>query len=406
MNISPSGYPFVKLNVRLREFFVDFLACLIPGYVFLVTSSLVVFLFLLDVALYVNPTPSFSFAVFEKFNAFRGMWGFVFFFIGTIFISYIAGHLLYRQDPKKPDYHSFIKNREKVMSYNQWVISVRDGLIPDDIQFPYSNLKEYLDNRNAKHLGKEIKWTSRINGDEGDKSRSKSLINQLKTRIAFFHPESTLNIIKNEAHIRLASSMWYVAEYLLLIFYYIFPIYILFLIYKTYSSLLIVPITFFISSLIPLLIGVSKKNKSKKIISKEVDNRSKPNNLPTDEDEIKKLTKQIGNNYKLFDMIPFISSLMCLIGVLLAHTEGSGMIQNNLMYSLIYSFLLVIIYLGVKFLKYRINDSFHYQRVREIIFVLETAHLACVLSDDDLDKLRKASLASFKQFSCPIGNTQ
>ena len=223
MGITPFRSPGFKLNVRVRDFFVDFLACLIPGFIFLITASIIiigpVFIGFLH---YFYPIGSTEFNnIFRSLHNLVDLFGIkLWIYIGIALISYVVGHLLYRQDPKRPDYRSFLKKRKEVMGYNSWVIAKGDGVIRDDIQFPYSNLKKYLRERNSEALSDAICWTTRLAIEKGDKSRSKSFINQLKTRIHFFYPENTINIIKNEAHIRLASSMWYASKYLIILLYF------------------------------------------------------------------------------------------------------------------------------------------------------------------------------------------
>jgi len=68
--------------------------------------------------------------------------------------------MLFRQDPKKPDYASYLRNRKAVSGYNAWVIPSDEGLSLNDVQFPYSNLAEYLSSRKfykVIFIGKKIK---------------------------------------------------------------------------------------------------------------------------------------------------------------------------------------------------------------------------------------------------------
>jgi hypothetical protein len=58
-----------------------------------------------------------------------------------IFLSYFAGHLLYRQTPKRPDYASFLRIRNKVIrKEDDWVILIGEGVTTNEVQFPYSKL--------------------------------------------------------------------------------------------------------------------------------------------------------------------------------------------------------------------------------------------------------------------------
>jgi hypothetical protein len=70
-----------------------------------------------------------------------------------------------------------------------------------------SSLYEYLEKRGLTHLADIIKWR----GYEKDTHslRSKAFINILKIRLDFAFPEKCGTIIRNEAHVRLKSSLWY-----------------------------------------------------------------------------------------------------------------------------------------------------------------------------------------------------
>jgi hypothetical protein len=450
MRDSPIKYSDFKLNVRVRDFFVDFLACLIPGFIFLVASSLIVigfvFMNFLD---YIYPANEEGFkGIFLAVNGIGEILSIKFWiYIGIVILSYVVGHLLYRQDPKEPDYHSFIKIRQKVMGYNAWVISKGDGLIPEDVQFPYSNLKNYLKARNFDYLFPSIKWDSRINsgedetnwekneGDEKaeenarnsedrDKSRSKSFINQLKTRIHFFYPESTFNIIKNEAHIRLASSMWYASKYILTLFYYSLPIFIFYIAFllrganffsfspeahfSADSLIQIVCLVLVLSSIYILYRGQNARRRSERVIGDAARERNEKrqvqeeeqNEIDGIEEDLMKKAEIIHNGYLQFDRSPLFCALLLLIAILLMYFHGSTALHGYLSPSSMYIITLFFIILGTLFMKHRIEDSFHYQRVREIIFVLETAHLACVLSEEHVDKIRGDTLKSF-QYYCP-----
>lgn len=63
----------------------------------------------------------------------------------------------------------------------------------------------YLEFRGLDHLCEFVVWS------ENTDHRSKNYINILKMRLQYHVPEKCNNILKNEAHVRLATSMWYVA---------------------------------------------------------------------------------------------------------------------------------------------------------------------------------------------------
>jgi hypothetical protein len=145
--------------------------------------------------------------------------------VGTLFVlavfSYVVGHLFFRQDPKIPDEKSFGRVKETIKEegpvrlgeaekeYNR-----RNGL-PDkyNLEFPYRYLKEYLLDRGMYHLAKMIPWSG--NDPETYRFRTKHFINVLKVRLEFLFPYQYLRVQRNEAHVRLMSSMWYAGKTLI-----------------------------------------------------------------------------------------------------------------------------------------------------------------------------------------------
>ncbi len=81
----------------------------------------------------------------------------------------------------------------------------------DEVEYPYLYLPDYLKKRGLDYLLVFINWK------DNEDFRSKTYINILKMRIMFHQPEKMGNIIRNEAHIRLASSAWYVANILIIL---------------------------------------------------------------------------------------------------------------------------------------------------------------------------------------------
>lgn len=143
---------------------------------------------------------------------------------GTMFIlsvfSYVIGHLFFRQDPKIPDKRSFIRVKETIkeegpvrLSNEEKEYNEKHGIAPNDdynLEFPYRYLKEYLHDRGMTHLANIVPWKG------SDPStypfRTKHFVNILKVRLEFLFPYQYLRIQRNEAHVRLMSSMWYASN--------------------------------------------------------------------------------------------------------------------------------------------------------------------------------------------------
>ncbi len=81
----------------------------------------------------------------------------------------------------------------------------------DEVEYPYIYLGDYLKKRGLDYLLIFVNW------EENKSFRSKTYINILKMRLMFNQSERIGNIIRNEAHIRLASTAWYVAKILLVL---------------------------------------------------------------------------------------------------------------------------------------------------------------------------------------------
>ncbi len=76
-----------------------------------------------------------------------------------------------------------------------------------ECQFPYQRLHEYLKSRGHNHLLKLVGWNN-----NKKEFRSKTAINRLKIKLQYFLPEKYQKISRTEAHVRLSTSMWYVAR--------------------------------------------------------------------------------------------------------------------------------------------------------------------------------------------------
>ena len=205
---SPTGRP------TIRDFLVDLLGSLVPGvlFVFLAVSALLWPVWSLGRVLQeATPIgPQFFEQIAKTSEVFR--FELVAFFIVA---SYVAGHFLFRQDPKNPDVESY-KRTSRTFSEEEaehWVVQKGPGEGPDDepdVQFPYRYLREYLTSRELTHLADLVPW------EGNDKStwhkRTKSFINILKIRLMFYFPDRCGQTTRNEAHVRLMSSVWYASS--------------------------------------------------------------------------------------------------------------------------------------------------------------------------------------------------
>ena len=383
---SSLGRPnYLKLSVRARDFFVDFLACLIPGFI---TLSMLTILFVGIIVLFFNninlPSDnsidlpkSILLGIHEKL-------GLTFWVhIALVACSYAFGFMLFRQDPKNPDYASYIKNRKKVNDYTAWVIPRDKGLSPKDVQFPYSDLAKYLKSRGFQEsMVKNIHWTSEKPNEESagaGKNRSKSFINQLKTRISFFFPDSTFQIIKNEAHIRFSSSLWYGMKFLTSILYLVLVIFLTITIQDSASTSKIINDSNF--ALIFCILVVYTVTKFEKIISKFTVKNEKIINF---------WTTCIKNLNYIYNIFPLTVSLLLLYQLYIYYQVSPSIYYIPLIYITIVLSISVITFYMIE----KIEDSFHYQRVREIIYVLETANMSKVDDQKMVEKLWEAKCCS------------
>lgn len=193
-----------------REFAIDFIGGLVPGIAFLVTALPVLVLPLLLVVV----------AVFGlEFTDLRVLWSdkplpvsTVMFLVvpgGVAFliVAYICGHVFYRQNPKMADEASF-RRIPRHIHHDGMVRPVQGGDSP--VEFPYHGLRLYLEDRGILYLAALIPW------DTGNfRRRAKHFANALKIRIQISSPASYSIVARNEAHVRLSSSMWYVCRFLM-----------------------------------------------------------------------------------------------------------------------------------------------------------------------------------------------
>jgi len=207
----------------LREFIVDVLGSLVPGTAFLVAALPAFVLPMAAAVLALLPASKWPLPHFEGgVPASIGTIVFILLpaLLAFLTFGYIAGHLFFRQDPKRADTASF---RTTLRS------KVADGMVRMDspsagtsaakkkgelppVEFPYRDLKTYLKDRGLLYLAELVPW----DGTEDTESRrTKHFINALKIRIHLECPPLAELLARTEAHVRLSSSMWYVCGVLL-----------------------------------------------------------------------------------------------------------------------------------------------------------------------------------------------
>jgi len=461
--------PEIKLNFRMRDFFLDFMACIVPGLTFILfITTIVGGLFIIaykEIPALPGSTLSSIF-----FSNLLGSFAFNFWFtLIVIFLAYFAGHSLYRQNPKRPDYASFLRIRREVMSGKNdvWVIERDKGIRTQDVQFPYSNLRQYLEKRGFQHLAGHVKWGAGASPNNPEAQRSKTFINSAKMRVSFFFPDQTNNLLRNEAHIRLASSMWYASKYTIKSAYVCIFLTLLILLSNNISfsgnldhkhAWLAVSIIILVV-LAGVLVKIGGRRRWKNWIWVNVDRRSsyvaaalilstsavmaivsmvgislmsdsgngslhRPmfvsflilalvfgklckfhaasilhrypitadgESLPQDGELVQRLADRIDTLWKIYDRTPAFVLFMLLVYLQFNYFD----IHVDKLHSW-YAGVVLFVLLGAMFAKHYIEESIHYQRVRELVYVLETAHIAKVLNYENLPDPLKIERLSYE----------
>ncbi|RPH29750.1 MAG: hypothetical protein EHM93_16930 [Bacteroidales bacterium] len=187
----------------IQEFLNDFFGSLIPGIYF----SFFISISILSTILIICSIDSSNFIdnTVKLVNPFS-----VELFICFLIFSFVIGSVFYRKDPKEPDRLSaeyiYNKSSDKI----GMAVQANSKEKKPQVDFPYLYIYEYLKDRGLNHLAKMIPWKG--NDPSTYKYRTKMFINILKIRINYFVPEHNADIIKNEAHIRLISSLWFATK--------------------------------------------------------------------------------------------------------------------------------------------------------------------------------------------------
>lgn len=201
--------------VSINEWIVEFFGDLLPGFVYL-SLALVTFVWptwnLIDST---NGEPVTTMKNIKILCHIISDFPIVF-HLFYFFSSFVIGQLCFRFDQADVDvasYKKIISSREVGWPLNNhWVVrETKNCLIVDRVDFPYYYLKDYLDFRGYKHLAKLIPW----DGEDNKSMRSTLFINTLKMRICLTMPEKSSQLRRNEANIRLFSSIWHAMRLLI-----------------------------------------------------------------------------------------------------------------------------------------------------------------------------------------------
>ena len=209
-----------------QEYWVDFLGGLLPGTLFFaafVIAVAPVFVLYVSILSLDFEITYISFLA-DVLDATENTPNVIWLAIATaiIALSYVLGHLFYRQDPNIPNQRSFLLLKSNAIDEleNKLGRKIDAGskelmthlkreyacTSEEDCQFPFPYFDEYLEQRGMDHLTQFVLWKSQ------PKHRTKNWINILKIRLKLHFPNRCSTIVRNEAHVRLASSTWYVGQ--------------------------------------------------------------------------------------------------------------------------------------------------------------------------------------------------
>lgn len=228
-------------RVTLQDYWVDFLGGLLPGALVIVALLAMFLPMILLLANIASGRDDVTFGTTlgsmlrSTANTPSMLWVGV---AGIAFaVVYIVGHIFYRKDPKKPNQkslHQLMKKEARrkdirVADYLQYLgrqkrneddegeeeefRKFRETMqkeyacrSDEDCEFPFPYFASYLENRGLSYLDKYVPWKDDVD------IRTKNFVNILKVRLRFHYPNRCGIIIRNEAHVRLASSTWYVGK--------------------------------------------------------------------------------------------------------------------------------------------------------------------------------------------------
>jgi len=226
----------------VREFLVDFLGSLVPGFFFVSLAAPLVLALCLtywNAMAAIAGVPADYGSTLEVIRTFR-----IEVVCTLLVLAYVLGTIFHHRDPKEPDQESaeyILRRLTEPSEVHRLVIQPEEwppasGLPPrgkpvfspeeahrlatgEGAQYPYSHLKEYLISRGLYELAELVKWEWAPAVTPAEKEartakdlRSKMFINVLKIRLQYEAPEKCGIIIRNEAHIRMMSSVWFACK--------------------------------------------------------------------------------------------------------------------------------------------------------------------------------------------------
>lgn len=227
-----------KLSL-LSALYVELLGTLVPGLFAVLLGSAILILTFGSIYAIIFESGDEEFGLLKNLNDVLGNLHYEIAVI-TLVASYVIGSVFFRRDPKKPDatsavyawMHSSATERRGLAVQSEkcqwekprkprWWDDIKAFMRPGKYlhkynlkaEFPYLNFRCYLGARRVSHLTKHIPWCPKVKGTF--ECRTKMFINMLKVRLQAFAPRLCWDIIRNEAHVRLATSVWYVANWLI-----------------------------------------------------------------------------------------------------------------------------------------------------------------------------------------------
>jgi len=240
-----NGYK-LPIYFRITDFFVDFFGTLVPGMIFTACLFLIVvgiFIIILSSLNNILPVAKdikvYAYEIYYYVKPLISIF-YLIFIILFIVSAYIFGHIFFRLGPKQPDQKSFLRIFESVYDddwvhqvhlieyknenisdkkklskfkklgpHERWLIAQKEENIKK-LQWPYLHLGKYLEKR-LNWLIELVPW----HREESEVKRSKTFMNALKGSIQFHFPWKYSTIARNEAHVRLMSSSWFMCHALI-----------------------------------------------------------------------------------------------------------------------------------------------------------------------------------------------